>query len=253
MLIKNITIKNKQHFYRPNSHLECTNQNPGCEHCVWVKSAVFWGITQRRVVIVYQRFGTTYRSHPHGSRVESRTGIREATFCVSAPPTFLTLFWFFILLIYSFAFLIFTFGLFVIYLSSFILTFSSFTVTLFHICFSNCLSCLHSRYRQQFYVVCIHPSLTLVLPYWLSSHHTVCYPAALSRIYVIGFLSYSDSWPVRMGPIRCPKTLLNNYHTTPRNTPEDRRFHQRRGGSLKSLCVSIILPQMQTIRYKQQF
>jgi hypothetical protein len=26
-----------------------------------MKSAVFWGITQRRVVIVYRRFGTTYR------------------------------------------------------------------------------------------------------------------------------------------------------------------------------------------------
>jgi hypothetical protein len=38
-------------------------------------------------------------------------------------------------------------------------------------------------------------------------------------------LSYSDSWPVRMGPVRCPETSVNNYHTTPRNTPEDRRFH----------------------------
>jgi hypothetical protein len=34
----------------------------------------------------------------------------------------------------------------------------------------------------------------------------------------------SDSWPVRMGPIRCPETSVNNYHTTPCNTPEDRRF-----------------------------
>jgi hypothetical protein len=33
-----------------------------------MKSALFWGITLRRVVIVYRRFGTTYRSHPHGSR-----------------------------------------------------------------------------------------------------------------------------------------------------------------------------------------
>ena len=60
-----------------------------------------------------------------------------------------------------------------------------------------------------------------------------CYPAALSRIYVIGFLSHSDSWPVRMGPIRCPETSANNYHTT-RNTPQGRRFHQHRGRSLKS-------------------
>jgi hypothetical protein len=28
-----------------------------------MKSVVFWVITQRRVVIVYRRFGTTYRSH----------------------------------------------------------------------------------------------------------------------------------------------------------------------------------------------
>jgi hypothetical protein len=34
-----------------------------------MKSAVFWGITRRREVIIYRRFGTTYRSHPHGSRV----------------------------------------------------------------------------------------------------------------------------------------------------------------------------------------
>jgi hypothetical protein len=33
------------------------------------KSAVFWDIMRRRVVIFYRRFGTTYRSHPHGSRV----------------------------------------------------------------------------------------------------------------------------------------------------------------------------------------
>ena len=40
-----------------------------------VKSAVFWGIMRRRVVIVYRRFGTTYRSHPHGWRV--RVGKRN--------------------------------------------------------------------------------------------------------------------------------------------------------------------------------
>jgi hypothetical protein len=71
--------------------------------------------------------------------------------CLSPPPVF-----------YSFIFLIFTVGLFGIYLSSFILIFSSFAVILFHICFSNCLSCLLSRYSQQLYVVCIHPSLTLL-------------------------------------------------------------------------------------------
>jgi hypothetical protein len=33
-----------------------------------MRSALFWDITQRRVVILYRRFGTTYRSHFQGSR-----------------------------------------------------------------------------------------------------------------------------------------------------------------------------------------
>jgi hypothetical protein len=33
-----------------------------------MKSVVFWVITRRRVVIIYRRFGKTYRSHHHGSR-----------------------------------------------------------------------------------------------------------------------------------------------------------------------------------------
>jgi hypothetical protein len=37
-----------------------------------------------------------------------------------------------------------------------------------------------------------------------------------------------------MGPIRCPETSVNDYHTTPRNIPEERRSHRNRGGSLKS-------------------
>jgi hypothetical protein len=40
-----------------------------------VKSAVFWGIKRRRVVIVYRRFGTTYLTHLHGSRREDGTDI----------------------------------------------------------------------------------------------------------------------------------------------------------------------------------
>ena len=35
-----------------------------------IKSVVFWVITRRRVVIIYRRFGTTYRSHLHGSRFQ---------------------------------------------------------------------------------------------------------------------------------------------------------------------------------------
>jgi hypothetical protein len=70
--------------------------------------------------------------------------------------------------------------------------------------------------------------------YWLSSHRTFPYPAMLSSFLVTGFLSYLESWPVRMGPTRCPETSVNNYHTTPCNYPEAHRLHQHRSGSLKS-------------------
>jgi hypothetical protein len=45
---------------------------------------VFWGITQRRVVIVYRRFGTTYRSHLHGSCNPSRKERKPATYKVDS-------------------------------------------------------------------------------------------------------------------------------------------------------------------------
>jgi hypothetical protein len=35
-----------------------------------IRSSLFWDITRRRVVIVYRRFGITYRPHLQGSRVE---------------------------------------------------------------------------------------------------------------------------------------------------------------------------------------
>jgi hypothetical protein len=34
-----------------------------------------------------------------------------------------------------------------------------------------------------------------------------------------------DSWPLKMRPISCHETLVNNYHTTPRNMPEERRSY----------------------------
>jgi hypothetical protein len=33
------------------------------------------------------------------------------------------------------------------------------------------------------------------------------------------------SWPLKMRPIRCPETSVNNYHTTLRNIPEERRSY----------------------------
>jgi hypothetical protein len=46
---------------------------------------------------------------------------------------------------------------------------------------------------------------------------------------------------MKMGPTRCPETSVNNYHTTPCNYPKDRRLHQHRGGSLKSLYECIFV------------
>jgi hypothetical protein len=37
-----------------------------------MRSALFWGVTQSRVVIFYRLFGTTYRSHIQGSRSPRR-------------------------------------------------------------------------------------------------------------------------------------------------------------------------------------
>jgi hypothetical protein len=37
-----------------------------------MSTALFWVITQGVVVISYRRFGTTYRSRPHGSRIKNK-------------------------------------------------------------------------------------------------------------------------------------------------------------------------------------
>jgi hypothetical protein len=38
-----------------------------------------------------------------------------------------------------------------------------------------------------------------------------------------------------MGPVGCPETSVQNYHSTLCNIPEERTAHLHRGGSLKSL------------------
>jgi hypothetical protein len=43
-----------------------------------------------------------------------------------------------------------------------------------------------------------------------------------------------------MGPIGCPETSIRNYHSTLRKTPEERKSHLHRGGSLKSLSISFL-------------
>jgi hypothetical protein len=37
------------------------------------------------------------------------------------------------------------------------------------------------------------------------------------------------------------RRVVNNYHTTLSNTSEDRRFHQHRGGSLKSIIIKSLM------------
>jgi hypothetical protein len=43
-----------------------------------------------------------------------------------------------------------------------------------------------------------------------------------------------------MGPTGCPETSVKDYHSTLRNTPQERRHHQHRGGGLKSLEVLLV-------------
>jgi hypothetical protein len=63
------------------------------------------------------------------------------------------------------------------------------------------------------------------------------YYAALSGSSVPTFrdnLSAPSSLPLKLGPMGCPETSVRNYHSVLRNTPEERRSHVLRVGSLKS-------------------
>jgi hypothetical protein len=77
------------------------------------------------------------------------------------------------------------------------------------------------------HVVSIHLSLTLGSTLLAVITLTDYHPARTFpyRIYVMvaGFF-FSDSWPFKMRPIRCPETSENNYHMTPRNIPQQRRY-----------------------------
>jgi hypothetical protein len=65
------------------------------------------------------------------------------------------------------------------------------------------------------------------------------------RSHLQGTRSPITSWPLKMGPIRCPETSVKDYHSTLRNTPEEHRSLQHRGRSLKSRkcnsCYQILL------------
>jgi predicted acetyltransferase len=47
-------------------------------------------------------------------------------------------------------------------------------------------------------------------------------------------LSSWTSWPSNMGPIGCPETSEQSYHSALLNIPEELRSHLHRAGSLKS-------------------
>ena len=84
--------------------------------------------------------------------------------------------------------------------------------------------CIYSRvYCQQTDVANVHHSypnfcyhIYALLP--RRTFQNLCYSL------LAFFLSYSDFWPVKMGPIRCHEKSVNNYYTTLRNTLEERRF-----------------------------
>jgi len=44
-----------------------------------MRTALFWVITQRVVVVSYQRFGTTYLAHLHGSRIKENLSLEYET------------------------------------------------------------------------------------------------------------------------------------------------------------------------------
>jgi hypothetical protein len=44
--------------------------------------------------------------------------------------------------------------------------------------------------------------------------------------------------PLKLGPLRYPQTPVQNYHSTQRNIPEDRRYLHR-GGNLKSHILQL--------------
>jgi hypothetical protein len=53
------------------------------------------------------------------------------------------------------------------------------------------------------------------------------FPWLESRFWTIQFVTYfkqnssGTAWPLKIGPISCPKTSVTNYHSTLRKTPEE--------------------------------
>jgi hypothetical protein len=46
-----------------------------------------------------------------------------------------------------------------------------------------------------------------------------------NRPHLQGSRLREGSWPLKIGTTRCPETMVNNYHTTPRNIAPERRSY----------------------------
>jgi hypothetical protein len=114
---------------------------------------------------------------------------------------------------------------------------------------SNCFSCVGNVFSMKsvmYELESFQWTLIGFALFWdITQHHVVSIYRLFGTTYRphlkgSGVLFFLDSWPLKMGLIRCPETLVNNYHTTPCNIPEECRTYQHHGGSLKLMEVSCI-------------
>jgi hypothetical protein len=76
------------------------------------------------------------------------------------------------------------------------------------------------------------PEICALLGYYVAACGN-CLPTFRDNISVPSSKVKIPRSPLKMRPIHCPETSVNNYHTTQRHIPEERRFYQHHGGSLK--------------------
>jgi hypothetical protein len=72
--------------------------------------------------------------------------------------------------------------------------------------------------------------------FWVITRREVVWNRRFGTISPFFESSCPRVWPLKMGPIRSPKTLVSN-HLTTRNNPEEGRIRFNRGRSLRSCIV----------------
>jgi hypothetical protein len=87
---------------------------------------------------------------------------------------------------------------------------------------------------------CLHVVLSKAISIGSYTHHPIRASQVLEHI----LKSKKASWPLRMGP-RGPETSVRNYHFTPRNNPEERRYYR--------LISCLIRPLMKSTFRHQEF